>query len=350
MKKFIYTLIIGITMFIGVNGVEAKETEKTCTYYFYNQLSGDSVSLEVSIYDDLTSSSVITYWNQKNKNNKEKIQNWDDVKNLYQTDKKCPDHALVKKDGWGFAVWLSNDKEELETIQKNKNYDSSNSHIANSNEYVAPSDNKLSQAYYKKIEEFISYWENNLLNFDVNTCMDKDKYITRTSECKDILLAIKTSSASAYDEIMAAIKMGYVDENDDRVKNFLNLYKTTALEQIDRIQNEIDAEDEKVRQEMEEGRYSEEEQVVTNNEVLKIVQEIYNIIKILIPVLIIALSIVDFLKVILMSDDKNYKSAWDKFIKRLIIGVIFFLVPIIVSFILKYSGIETKQSYLEIFK
>lgn len=92
------------------------------------------------------------------------------------------------------------------------------------------------------------------------------------------------------------------------------------------------------------------DKVVTNGETIKLIKQIYNIIKILIPVLIIALSIVDFLKVILTSDDKNYKSAWDKFVKRLIIGVIFFLIPIIVSFILKYSGIETEQSYLEIFK
>lgn len=341
MKKFIYMITIALTMLIGVSNVEAKEIEKTCTYYFYDQLSGGAVSLEVNIYDDLKSNSVITRWNQKNKNNKEKIQNWEDIKDTYASTKKCPDYSLVKKDGLGFAVWLSNDREELETIQKNKKYDSTNSHIANSNEYTAPSDDPHSQSYYKKIEGFISYWENNLLNFDLDACIDEDKNITKTSECKDILFAIKTSSASAYDEINGAIKMGYVDENDDRVKKFLSLYKTTVLEQIDEIQNKIDAV-EKVEQE--------EKPVVTNGETIKLVKQIYDIIKILIPVLIIILSIIDFLKVILISDDKNYKSAWDKFIKRLIIGVIFFLIPLLVSFLLDISGIDTEQSYLEIFK
>ena len=136
--------------------------------------------------------------------------------------------------------------------------------------------------------------------------------------------------------------MGYVDENDDRVKKFLSLYKTTVLEQIDEIQNKIDAVDRKVEQE--------EKPVVTNGETIKLVKQIYDIIKILIPVLIVVLSIIEFLKVILISDDKNYKSAWDKFIKRVIIGVIFFLVPLLVSFLLNISGIDTEQSYLEIFK
>lgn len=93
-----------------------------------------------------------------------------------------------------------------------------------------------------------------------------------------------------------------------------------------------------------------EEQIVTDGETIKIVKRIYDIIKVLIPVLIVILSTVDFLKVILYDDEKNYKAAFDKLVKRLIIGVIFFLIPILVSFVIKYSGLDIEQSYLEIFK
>lgn len=99
-----------------------------------------------------------------------------------------------------------------------------------------------------------------------------------------------------------------------------------------------------------EEKNDEEDKVVTNGETIKIVRRIYHIIKILIPVLIILLSVIDFLKVVIVDDEKNYKSAWDKFIKRLMIGVIFFIVPILVSFILNYSGIETEHTFLDIFK
>ena len=70
----------------------------------------------------------------------------------------------------------------------------------------------------------------------------------------------------------------------------------------------------------------------------------------IVPLLIVILSVVYFLKVVVADDEKNYKAAWDKFVKRLIIGVIFFAVPLLVSFILKYSGISNEQLFLEIFK
>jgi len=98
------------------------------------------------------------------------------------------------------------------------------------------------------------------------------------------------------------------------------------------------------------GDEDDDEIEVTDDETLKIVKRIYDIIKILIPVLIIILSTVDFLKVIMYDDEKNYKSAFDKLVKRLVVGVVFFLLPILVSFIIKYSGIDVKQLYLEIFK
>jgi len=93
-----------------------------------------------------------------------------------------------------------------------------------------------------------------------------------------------------------------------------------------------------------------DEQIVTDGETIKILKRIYNMIKILIPVLIILLSIVDFLKILVVDDEKNYKSAWDRLIKRLMVGVIFFILPILISFLIKYSGIKTEQTFLDIFK
>lgn len=87
----------------------------------------------------------------------------------------------------------------------------------------------------------------------------------------------------------------------------------------------------------------------TEGKTIAIVQRIYRIIKIAIPVLIVILSIVDFLKVVLLSDEKDYKTAWNKFVKRIGIGIIFFLVPTLVSLIISISGLETEQSFLNIF-
>ena len=50
-----------------------------------------------------------------------------------------------------------------------------------------------------------------------------------------------------------------------------------------------------------------------------------------IPVLVIVLSVIDFMKVVVNGDEKIYAEAWNKFIKRVIVGVIILLVPILMG-------------------
>jgi len=78
----------------------------------------------------------------------------------------------------------------------------------------------------------------------------------------------------------------------------------------------------------------------TDNNTLKFAKKIYDIIKILIPVLVIVLSIVDFLKVLLISDEKNYKASFSKLIKRIILGIVFFAVPALIALLLSLSGLS----------
>lgn len=73
-------------------------------------------------------------------------------------------------------------------------------------------------------------------------------------------------------------------------------------------------------------------------ETITLIKQIYNILRFLIPVIIIGLSIVDFLKVLLNGEEKVYKTAWSKFVKRIIIGIIILILPIILSFIINLSG------------
>lgn len=64
-------------------------------------------------------------------------------------------------------------------------------------------------------------------------------------------------------------------------------------------------------------------------------QTYFTIIKVLTPVLIIGLSVVDFVQATTSSDDDAFKKAKDKFVKRLIIGVIIFLLPYLVDIVLQ---------------
>ena len=70
----------------------------------------------------------------------------------------------------------------------------------------------------------------------------------------------------------------------------------------------------------------------------------FNYVKVIIPILIILLSIVDFLKVIFSGKDDDMKKAMDKFIKRIIIAVVFILVPLFISIIINISGVTSQYS------
>lgn len=70
-----------------------------------------------------------------------------------------------------------------------------------------------------------------------------------------------------------------------------------------------------------------------------LLKQIYGLIKYLIPVLVIGLSIVDFLKVLLSGEEKVYKDAWSKFVKRIIIGIVILLLPILLKIVINISGV-----------
>lgn len=72
----------------------------------------------------------------------------------------------------------------------------------------------------------------------------------------------------------------------------------------------------------------------------KFLKTIWDMLKIIIPMLVIIFSIVDFLKVLFISDEKNYKEAYTRLITRIAIGIILFLLPAILSLLLDLAGLQ----------
>ena len=66
---------------------------------------------------------------------------------------------------------------------------------------------------------------------------------------------------------------------------------------------------------------------------------ILNIIKVAGPILVILLSSVDFILVIVKSDNEAFAKAQKKLITRLVLAILLFLVPVIVQIILEVFGI-----------
>ena len=72
----------------------------------------------------------------------------------------------------------------------------------------------------------------------------------------------------------------------------------------------------------------------------RILAEILDLIKFAVPIIIIGLSTIEFIKALAAQNQDEIKKATQKFIKRLIIGILIFAVPTILEYLLSIAGIE----------
>ena len=77
---------------------------------------------------------------------------------------------------------------------------------------------------------------------------------------------------------------------------------------------------------------------IFGEETWSFIKNIYTVIRILVPVLIIFLGIIDFLKVVFTGEDKDLKTSGKRFLKRIIAGVVFLLLPILLQFVMNLAG------------
>ncbi len=70
-----------------------------------------------------------------------------------------------------------------------------------------------------------------------------------------------------------------------------------------------------------------------------IVQWIIDLIQIAVPIIIIIMTIIDFTGIVLSGEEKNFKAAGSKLLKRLIIGVVIILLPMLLAYIIDLSGV-----------
>ncbi len=71
-----------------------------------------------------------------------------------------------------------------------------------------------------------------------------------------------------------------------------------------------------------------------------LLQKILNYIKILGPTMAISMGTIDFVKVIIISDEENMKKTQTKFIKRIVAAMLLFFIPTIVELLLNIVGLS----------
>lgn len=76
-------------------------------------------------------------------------------------------------------------------------------------------------------------------------------------------------------------------------------------------------------------------------DVLTDLQNVFDFIKIVVPLLIIGLSSYDFVKAVTAKEDKGVKKAFQTLLKRMACAIILFFLPVLIEFCLELVGINS---------
>ena len=75
--------------------------------------------------------------------------------------------------------------------------------------------------------------------------------------------------------------------------------------------------------------------------VLKDLQNVFDFVKIVVPLLIIGLSTYDFIKAVTAKDDKGLKKAFQILLKRLVYAIILFFLPVLINLLLELVAVNS---------
>ena len=284
MKKLTKILIIITTMFIGLNGVNAeKETyTATCT----NNQSEPTANM-------CTFTCVVKYTEED-----------DDKEFIYEP-------VVQFKDG-NFSIFnaKSNSISKGSDVEYSKFAVTPNSTIK---------ENGISYEY---------------LGDKITTVADIDRYFVNNGslKCKKIVSTLTFETKAVYRN---SVGFGVSPEKFQLTRTFD--FKMDP----DQLQDDIENSKEQYDDNSVCGLLGGE-----NSATVSIIKKVYGYIKVIIPILIIALGIADFIKVIMSGKDDDMKKALNNFIKRLILAIVFILLPILISLIINLSGLSTQYSSL----
>ena len=343
LRFLIFIIMLGCT-FLMCDNVMASEV--TCHYHVYDELgAGDankSLDVEVVITDGNPKAIINRYGQKTDMKKSKKVKNWPDVKETYSSSGNCPSHIMVTK-GLAYNVYLAYNQAALEKIAANKKINENKLIIATEKGYNG-SNTELVDQKYKDVEELTDGIEKAADNFDINECMDKEKVITRIKECRDLY----KSNTKLLDEfekrVRTMISEGYISEDDPRVQAFFKALEE-ARKKWEKAKKQIDEEDEKIKEELglKEGGNSKTSASTWNSadgNTNKFLKKVWGMLKVIVPVLVIVLSIADFLKVLIISDEKNYKEAYTRLLKRIAVGIILFVLPALIKLVLDLAGLQ----------
>ena len=384
MKKICQVIILFMGMLYGISIVNAKNTLMTCEYYkAEDQLEGSpQAGILCNIFTDYSHQCYVEVGAAKatTSSNKEKIQNWNSAvglswkaKDYVQQSNQCPEYLVVRlKNG----AWFNAGGYELHAAASQQEALDLSLKLSDQR-YLAHKIGDASAAETAKavadVQSFIDNMNDTKNNYSLNSCKNDNVISTRLQKCNDIISALESRMASYDTNVTNMINAGYLNEDDDIIKSYRETVENTE-NFINQAESELSVEEEKIKQEM--GLADED--IVANpnnmscrvidnkyydingNEVTKeeyatscnadcgifsgrlgdFLKTILSFIRFAVPIIIIGLGIMDFLKATASQDNNEIKKAATKLVKRMVIGIIIFVLPTLIELILRLADIK----------
>jgi len=358
-KKITLTLFLMITLlsFFPIN-IEAK-LKKTCKYNNSSDdgttsLSGYS-SLEIYIYDDNTADSTITSFMNDSMNNDEPVLNW----NSKMTD--CPRYAIIGWiDKWGpineYEVYASGDASYL----RNKKSGFDKSTLVEWLDYNAGSKRSEALKYATEQTEKIKKY---MQDFDIDNCEDLKWGDGNNLKCQESLETERIQASAAEKQLERYKETKNIKDSDTEYKNFKNTYAEWEKFHEKKLKKLKDQAGKDVKSFINGGKVTNKDDTNYKNfydvstkyykcgnlekipkGLPKFTNVIYKLVKVIVPIILIVMGMIDFLKAVLASDEKQMDTNPKNFMRRIGVAVLIYFVMTSVQLLVKVIGGNNQKS------
>lgn len=359
-----------------IGEVGAKEVALSCRYFeAYNQMNGaGATSILCDIYDDYSHMCYIEHGasvsvdSATTKSQKSRILNWESkvenldwtVKDFVKEKTSCPPYLIINAHIKNHISILASAPTFDDAIKYTK--DSSTTltdlHVVTLNDLLSI-DEQIANAR-KKIMSYMDIL-NNVKEIYPNTCFNQEITADQINNCRLGIDRLRQIMAEMQLDVSEDIKSGLFNASNEYIVTF-----NIALERANSFVSEEEKRLDEEQTRLDSSTNTREPDDGTNNNVsicaifgenvTPIIQWVIDLVNISVPVLIIILTIIDFASVVLSGEDKNFKAAGSKLVKRLIIGVIIIFLPMLLTFIIDFSGalvpygIERNQLFCSLYR
>ena len=397
MKKIKYILIVALFMvFTSINKVSAVTT---CEYSFNSENDiivtydeGGTPSITQSLYDYVETPSILPLYSQ----NTGKIAS-DTVSQLKELVGKCPSSLYVctyEEAAFGTGIKRALTDRTIagwSVVKKMYIYSSAKAFKEENPELAALANRtELTGSDYADdpknafhncskdwdlwiLDEIVGAgcWLASAASTPIQNFIDKDIYYTKYKDCKIVkyqgknetyntacpnLVPFETRFKEGIDAYTAcgndasckSQAMGEINSQENSIKTYckelLSHYDYDSGTEEECLESCLDISSQLRQKKINAGIISADTGKCGFSErIINWINNILKWIKYILPVLVIVLSILDFIKAIAADKDDEMKKAQQKFIRRLIVAALAFIVPLIIEFILEKMGFVSES-------